>query len=295
MRIVRLAGVDVRINEWLIVLAALYVWAGVVTEVALAFACVAWHEFGHVLAARRKGFAVQEVEFFPFGGVARLEPGLEQSPGDEIPVVLAGPLFSFLLLLILEGGVRLGVDWGDYFDFLRNVNFSIGLFNLLPILPLDGGRLCRAWLAGRWGVMGASLRTAGWGEGLALLFGLLAIAGLYGGRSGLDLPLIAGFLFLGAHKERSNGPMFFWNLLRVKRRKLTGQAAWSGEVVVARRDARVSSLLPRIVPQRCLLVTVIDGEGAVIGQVSESELLQQMLQGKEDLAVGELIRKDGGR
>ncbi|ABZ85244.1 peptidase family m50 [Heliomicrobium modesticaldum Ice1] len=293
MRIVRLAGVDVRINEWLIVLAALYVWAGVAVEVALAFACVAWHELGHVLVARRKGFDVQEVEFFPFGGVARLEPGLEQSPGDEIPVVLAGPIFSFLLLLLLEGGMRLGVDWGDYLDFLRNVNFSIGLFNLLPILPLDGGRLCRAWLAGRWGVMGASLRTASWGEALALIFGLLAIVGLYGGRNGLDLPLIAGFLFLGAHKERSNGPMFFWNLFRMKRRKLAVRVAWNGEVVVARRDVRISSLLPRIVPDRCLLVTVVDENGAIIGQISENELLQQMLQGKEDPAVGELIRRGG--
>lgn len=291
MKVARLAGVDVRINEWLVLLSAIYVWAGVGTQVALAFLCVAWHEFGHILVAYRQGFIVREIEFFPFGGVARLGTSVQQRPRDEIFVALAGPAFSFALVLILEAGLLLGLSWNESLDFLRNVNFTLGIFNLLPILPLDGGRVLRAMLTSKLGAMKASQTSAEWGEGMALVFGLLAVLGLYWQQTGLDLPLIAGFLFLGAHRERRMGPMVFWGFIKGKRRQLTTRAAWNGEVVVARQDVRISSLLPRVAPEQCLVVTVIDAGGRIIGQIGEGELLGQIVQGKEDVAIGELIRK----
>ncbi|MBC9783893.1 site-2 protease family protein [Heliobacterium chlorum] len=291
MKIARLAGVDIRINQWLVLMSALYVWAGVGPQVALAFLCVAWHELGHSIAARRAGFSVQEIEFFPFGGVARISPGLEQSPRDEIMVALAGPVFSFILVIMLDAGLMLGMGWNDSVEYLRNVNFTLGAFNLLPILPLDGGRVFRSLLTTLWGAMKASQQAALWGEGMALLFGFLSIIGLYWQKSGLDLPLIAGFLFLGAHKERTIGPMVFWRLLKAKRQNLSTKKTWSGDVVVAREDVHISNLLPQIVPDRCMLITVIDKGGHIVGQVSESDLLSHMMQGNEDMPVGDLIRK----
>ncbi|MDD2422319.1 MAG: M50 family metallopeptidase [Heliobacteriaceae bacterium] len=291
MRIARLAGVEICVNRWLILLMAVYVWAGVGMQVILAFACVGWHEFGHCLAAYYRGFAVREIELFPFGGVARLEAGVEQRPRDEMIVALAGPLCSFFLFAILEG-VRIGGGPGhEILDFLRNVNFCLGMFNLVPVLPLDGGRLLRAWLASRFGALRATFTAAAWGEGIALVFGLLAIIGLYWRQTGLDLPIIAGFLLLGVHKERRMGPMVFWGLLQGKRRQLNQRSAWRGEVVVARQDVPVSSLLPQIAPERCLVVTVVDRKGRILGQIGEGELLARLAQGKADIVIGDMVRK----
>ncbi|KAB2952331.1 hypothetical protein F9B85_09235 [Heliorestis acidaminivorans] len=291
MRIARLAGVEIRVNEWLILLAALYAWAGVGVYVALAFLSVAWHEMGHVLAAKKLGFEVKEVEFFPFGGVARLSAHINHRPRDEISVALTGPVFSFLLLLILEGTFYLGFSWGGYFDYLRIVNFTIGAFNLLPILPLDGGRVLRAILTLKMGTMKASNVTATWGESLAIIFAFLAVIGLFWEKTGLDLPLIAGFLFLGAHKERRNAAMVFWNLLQSKGKELAKKHTWNGAVLVARHSVPVSSLIPQISPNQCLLVTVVDEDGKIMGQVTESRLLNYMISGQQDCSVGELVKE----
>ncbi|QGG47251.1 site-2 protease family protein [Heliorestis convoluta] len=291
MRIARLAGVEIRINEWLILLAALYAWAGVAVYVALAFLSVAWHELGHTIAARRLGFAVKEIEFFPFGGVARLSADVNHRPRDEISVALAGPAFSFLLLLIIEGANLLGFSWGGYYEYLRIVNFTIGVFNLLPILPLDGGRVLRAFMTLKIGTMRASTIVASWGEALAIVFAFIAIAGLFWEKTGLDLPLIAGFLFLGAHKERRNGAMVFWNLLQSKEKQLQKRHTWNGEVVVARHNVPVSSLMPQISPNKCLIVTVVDERGQIVGQLSETSLLEHMMAGEKDCSVGELIKE----
>ena len=95
MKLGTIYGIRLIINDYFLLLLLGYALLGVLGQVLIIFGLVLYHETAHVLAARRYGIKVREVELLPFGGVARLEQMLEAKPSVEIRVALAGPLSNF--------------------------------------------------------------------------------------------------------------------------------------------------------------------------------------------------------
>jgi Zn-dependent protease len=165
----------------------------------LFFASVLAHELSHALVARRFGMRVRDITLFIFGGAASME-GDAQRPRDEALIAAAGPLASLAIGAVLLGAslvvaqpeVQAIVGWLGY------INLTLGLFNLIPGFPMDGGRILRAVL---WKVRGdrnAATRNA---AVVGRLFGYLLIAGgvflIFQGASpfnGVWLALIGWFL-----------------------------------------------------------------------------------------------------
>lgn len=110
------------------------------------FVIVLIHEIGHVAMARELGWTVTEVQLLPFGGVATMEDAYATDPLDEIVVALAGPFLNVVMMgmayLFWYGNVWTE-EWARFFLVS---NATIALFNLLPIWPLDGGRILQAML-----------------------------------------------------------------------------------------------------------------------------------------------------
>src|SRR3954465_11315039 len=114
------------------------------------FASVLLHELCHALVARIEGVDVLEIVLHPFGGLARMrhEP---ETPRAEFRIAAAGPAASFGLavffILLMEAANWVGIELLRYLMLLLAIfNFLIGVFNLFPGYPLDGGRLLRAYL-----------------------------------------------------------------------------------------------------------------------------------------------------
>lgn len=124
---------------WLIIAAGTV--TGHLWEAAIAFFIVLVHECGHAAMALRFGWTVKKIELLPFGGVAELDENGDDSFRRESAVILAGPLMNIGLALVGKFLVLLPF-WGvAQQEIFRNQNLAILLFNLLPIWPLDGGRL----------------------------------------------------------------------------------------------------------------------------------------------------------
>jgi Zn-dependent protease/CBS domain-containing protein len=140
----------------------------------LFFASVLAHELSHSLLARRFGIRVRDITLFIFGGASTLE-GEAQRPRDEALIAAAGPLTSLAI-----GALLLGLDAATgqeqlvaIFGWLGFINISLGLFNLIPGFPMDGGRILRAILWKIRGDRNAATRNA---AGVGRLFGYLLIA-----------------------------------------------------------------------------------------------------------------------
>lgn len=189
---------------------ALTYWvAGAIGALVLLASLLA-HEVTHAIVARRAGIPVSDVTLWLFGGVTRLG-GEAKTPGTEFRVAAAGPAVSLTLAgvfaLLAEGfhlvgvaSVAVAVAW-----WLSGINLLLGLFNLLPGAPLDGGRILSAYLWHRHGdkVRGAVGATH-WGRvvayvliGLGLLQFLMAsiVAGVW-------TVFIGWFLLTAAHSEK---------------------------------------------------------------------------------------------
>lgn len=150
--------------------------AGLLATLCL-FASILVHELAHSWAAQRAGIAVPDITLFLFGGVSRMaqEP---RSPAVELRIAVLGPLTSFGLAILfwLLGRSELARPWmnGEIFAYAAWINLALGVFNMLPGYPLDGGRVLRAILWWRTGSLRQATRVAS-AAGQAFAIGLMIL------------------------------------------------------------------------------------------------------------------------
>lgn len=154
-------------------------WAAAVVSALAFFVSILLHELAHSLVAKREGLPVKSITLFIFGGVSALgsEP---ETPGQEFRVAIVGPLVSFILagafgvvaLVAHLSGVG-GSPPAAVVLYLAIVNGAVGVFNMLPGYPLDGGRVLRAALWARGRNLLTATRRASLG-GAFIAFGLIA-------------------------------------------------------------------------------------------------------------------------
>jgi Zn-dependent protease/CBS domain-containing protein len=170
----------------------------------LLFASILLHELAHSYMAMRYGVKIENITLFLFGGVSAMEE-MPRKPGQEAKMASAGPLTSLVIGLVClfiygnlispnpalsQNPVYLTI-W-----ILGVMNLVLGIFNLLPAFPMDGGRVLRAFYARRMSYVKATQSAAAVGKFFAIL---MAIFGIYVGN--LWFPLIALFIYVGASEE----------------------------------------------------------------------------------------------
>ena len=224
----RVAGIEIGINWTWLGIFALILWslAGVefpadapgrpwptyalmgVVATAAFFASLILHELGHAIQARREGVRTEGITLWLFGGVAKLG-GEFPSAGAELRIALAGPLVTLVIgsaaLLLTAawpqpGAVRSVLAWLGY------INVALLVFNLVPALPLDGGRVLRALLWARTRDLAvATHRASRIGSVLAaVLIGLGILETLQGAFGGLWMALIGWFVLEAGRAEEQH-------------------------------------------------------------------------------------------
>ena len=201
MRIIKAWGVDVHVNPFFVLVLLMYASVGLLLETLLAFWIVVLHELAHVVIATGLGFRVEKLELLPFGSVAQFDKSFAETRGAEIAIALAGPFHNFIfagiaLILLYTGSVPL-----SFGRFIFELNLAMGLFNLIPAIPLDGGRVFRAILSDRIGVVRATAIAINMGRicGIAIL--ALGIYLVFVGKEQHFLPSLGGFLMFTASRE----------------------------------------------------------------------------------------------
>lgn len=209
----RVAGIDLYVHSTFLLL---LLFPGVLSGMPLlmlVFGCVLLHELGHALMARRFGIETADITLYPIGGVARLNR-IPKAPGAEFLIALAGPAVNFAIVLTLLAfeiaSYRLSVApfFGGLVGWLMIINLSLGLFNLIPAFPMDGGRVLRAALSGWLGRVRATSIAALIGRSLALAFGAYSLFGWMGAISGPMAPslvhvALAAFIYYAASAEEA--------------------------------------------------------------------------------------------
>jgi Zn-dependent protease len=211
-RVGRIFGIEIRVDwSWLLILLLVIwnlstmfgeihrdwgpalVWGTSIVAALLFFSSVLAHEMAHSLVARARGIPVRDITLFLFGGVSSIqrEPS---SAGAEFLMAIVGPLTSIVLggLLILLAGASVGPVQDAIADpaqaaarlsplltlviWLGSVNVTVGLFNLIPGFPLDGGRVLRSIL---WAATGNLRRATRWAAGVGQTIAwLMIVAGI---------------------------------------------------------------------------------------------------------------------
>lgn len=239
---------------------------------SLLFLCVVLHEFGHIVAARHFGVKTPDVLLLPIGGVSRLEK-IPEEPRQEIVIALAGPLVSFVIgttILLALGFPSPAVvsDLGAMEAIIAQLgwlNLFLGLFNLLPAFPMDGGRVLRAILASRYGYARGTQLASNAGQVFALIFGMV---GLMAGN--FILVLIAVFIFLAAGAEAGVVQMCNATL------GLTTADVMITEFDCLHMDQPVSAAAEALVRTNQREFPVVDGKGVLRGGLDRAAIVKAL-------------------
>ena len=171
---------------------------------ALIFICVLFHELGHSLVAKSYGLGIASIILLPIGGISQITE-IPRDPVKEVGITIAGPIVNFLIaaILLLVGKLldqslqfsQISLQSGSTIVDLFWANVMLGLFNIIPAYPMDGGRILRAVIAMKREYLEATRLAADVGK-------LFAIGFIVGGFFfNWWLILIGIFIFSGASSE----------------------------------------------------------------------------------------------
>jgi len=204
--------IKLKINHffWLVIIGSII--TGQFFEIITLFAVVIIHELGHVFAAKSYGWEILEIELLPFGGVAKVEQRGD-SIWEEFIVAISGPLQNFMLILIALSFEKINLWPNNWTTFFIQANLLIGLFNLLPISPLDGNKVLKSLLFIIYPYKKAIMTSIFISIFLTLLFIIVVSGILINMKVNINGIILSIFFIYSNFIDIKQSPYLFWKFL----------------------------------------------------------------------------------
>lgn len=287
---IKIWGIPLRIHPLFSVTIVFSILTGSFIEILLLFSIVFVHEWGHITVAKAFHWKIRQIQILPFGGVAEVEEQVPPSK-EEVLVTLAGPLQNVMMMgigyVMVETGVW-SVSWGSYFI---QSNFMIALFNLMPIPPLDGGKLMHVCLCYCMPYYQALKLTA--------LIGMFLCTGMIGFSiycmfiSGIPLHLmiIAIFLF---YSNWYSLKYFHYQFLRFLMSRLHSsflrkRVSHLTRPIYANKYSKLSDIVKLLQRERSHLIYICNQAGKVTHILTEPQMVDWYFNQKKDATLWECI------
>lgn len=291
MRVGAFGRTELKLHPLIVVVVAAACVLGRMGDLMQAALALTLHEFSHAVVAYVFGCPILSIEIMPFGGVARLERGA-LPPHTELCIAAAGPVASFFAAGLTAMCGDLFPDTAARLQPFLLFNLTLALTNLLPALPLDGGRMLRALLQNRISY-GPATRFAAW-LGVAGGCGMLALAiwCAVRGAYNLTLPTMGVFLLLAAVMELRMLPEGRMGAYLSRYDGVHAGRAYDVHHVAAHASMRTREALSVLRHNRYNVLRVVDGQMRTIGEIDEGILLRAIAEGHGNDEIGALLSFD---
>lgn len=275
----------VKINRYFILLLLISFLLGHLAETLLIFSFVTLHEICHVLLAHYFGLNVLEIELFPFGGVATIDNLDSVVQMEEIMVSAAGPLFNigtaYAVFFLFAAGVYI-----PYYKLIMDVNISLAVFNLLPGLPLDGGRILRAVFSYYVGFRKATKTAVICGKIIAILLLMLGTWAALNGRINITLIVMPFFIFSSASRQED---ILMYTVMRdvvSKNTHIKSSGSMDSVQICAYQSTSIKDVLRHFELNRYHIIVVINDMMEIECVITESQMMKAAESLRPDATLG---------
>lgn len=262
---------SVEIHWWTLMLFMIAFRLEFLHRLLIAYGITALHECAHILVIRRLGIKIKKIEVLPFGITARLCGEGIKKPVNEIKIALAGPLSNFIIAYMAYGSAS-----GWWRDYIVCTSLAIGFFNLIPALPLDGGRVLKALLVRKFGCIrghGVAMRVTVF-CGVAILF--VGVWVIYITGFNFSFLIIGAFLIANITEEIKSSNMIVMKDILYSRRKLE-EGKGKGEILVVREDEKASNVVAEISYDRYYLIYIVDSGAMILHTLTETAFVEGLV------------------
>ena len=253
----------------------------------LLFVCVLLHELGHSYIAKGYGVEIKDITLMLLGGVSSMEE-IPREPSQEFKMAFAGPLVSLAIgFLLFVANISVSSFLPSYnstwvylmVNILATINIVLGIFNLIPAFPMDGGRILRSIFAKRMSYIKATHLAASVGKMFAFLMALIGVV------SNLWLVLIAFFVYMGASQEDKS------TTVTVSLEKYRVADIMSKEVISVTPEMTVEDLSHFMFEKKHLGYPVIEGN-SLKGIVTFTDIRNVLPHERYAALVSDVMTKD---
>lgn len=271
MRLGKVCGVSLVCNYWFLAVVAIFCFAGLAYSVAVVFVSVLLHELAHAIVARKLGYQVSEIELLPFGGVAKIERLVDRKQQSLLLIAIAGPIFS---LSIAALGFLLHQQLlQPQLILIFEVNLMLGLFNLLPAFPLDGGQIARIIFTFFMEYKYATKCVVYLSYGICLcLFGKMIYDYMYVHLVNASLGIIAVFVYCTAARELKGSEFHAMRVMAYKKADLVKEGWMRVQQYSVLKNMPLKDMVHRFEAERYAIIVVLDEAQHICGTFSELEL-----------------------
>lgn len=262
---------------------------GFIYDVLLLFFIVFIHELGHAYAAIRFGWRIRGMQLLPFGGELEVEEHGNKPVKEEVLVTLAGPALNLFMIGLALLALYYGLGSAPFFLQFLEYNLIILLFNLLPIWPLDGGKLTQS-LFSCWWPYKRAIRFSLHLSASCLVLYILLVLFMY--PFYFSLWIVAIFLTLAQWLEYKQSPYQFFRFLLNKFRE-TRETGLIEKVIYIRLFPQdtVQRALEKLYRHKQHYFYLTNSQGELVTLISELELLEQYFTYHQPYrAVGDIFR-----
>ena len=263
----------IKINLSFILFLFLSFYLGYYQYILIIFISVLLHELGHSYTAKLLGIDVYEVQLFPFGGIAIMENITKYGGYKEIIISIAGPIVSLVIGMFFFYCNSFFI----YSSLVYKYNFALFLFNLLPALPLDGGRIVRNLLLYKTSYKKATKIMTINGKILANILVLLNIRYLLIGSRSISLIISGIFIFFGAIKEERNSSYVSLLNRNNKKLRMINKKGFSYRIIKVSGETYIKSIVDQFSPINACRIQVYDERGSFLAELCEADIMNAFL------------------
>jgi stage IV sporulation protein FB len=254
----------------------MYASVGLLLETLFAFWVVALHELAHIIVAAGMGFKVVKLELLPFGGVVQFDEPFFRTRRAEIIIALAGPVHNFIFAGLSFYLLHKGIIPVSFGKFIFEINLAMGLFNLLPAIPLDGGRVFRAILSESIGIVRATEIAVNLGRILGLVILVSGVFFVITGKGNILLPSLGGFLIFAATREPEKALYLHMRDSLRKKERLIDRGLSHANIIISYKETAMVKIARKFRPGKISIVAVVDDKLDIIGFITETSVLEGM-------------------
>lgn len=277
--------VRIKLNAFFILFLFASFYTGYIVQSITIFASVLLHEIGHAVVAKALRIKVEEIELFPFGGIAKMEDVTKYGGFTEAWIALGGPAVSGSI----AAAATVFAERGEVFESIAQFNFILFAFNILPALPMDGGRILRNMLVHHMSYKRATKTMVVSGRLIAIALVLYNITEITSRSNTVAYIITAVFIYMGCYREVKYSSYYYLLHRNNYKKARAGKPRVRTRIVKVHQDTLVRLAANQFSPGIVCIIHVLDESGHVVRVLKEADVMDALIKHGYDCTISDII------
>jgi len=258
----------------------------------LAFVSIVMHELGHIFVASLMGIRIHAIRIIPVGLNAVIDEDSAETQ-KQLVVHISGPIVNILIFSVLMMLDVCFMHESERIAFLAQVNAYLAVFNLLPAMPLDGGKVLRIIMAAKVGFLPANRHTKRITLAFAFLMMLAGIIQFYASGYNFSIIIVSIYILFSMRWNRTEAALMNVKSIIYRRSRLLKKGVYQARDLVVLKTTMVSEIIKNMDFDRFHIIHVLDDDLKLVKSLTEQEIMDAIFENSADITFGELVKKAG--